>query len=176
LTVRKPKPSASRLGPSSRFQNQIRNRVRLRYERDVTRLDLDRFRPHALCHEAFEIGVDGPILRGDGIPAWLRPPCRVSGFAGEQGLMEWPLDRAEHLCLRFRQVARKITKASILAEASFAPSNMMPADAGGVGYFLGQGRVIFVSIRRSRSHIDNRRDVRMHTGVCNDHPGKRMPS
>src|SRR5215813_15355608 len=78
LRPRPSTPSASRLGPSSRFQNQIRNRVRLRYERDVTRLDLDRFRPHALCHEAFEIGVDGPILRGDGIPAWLRPPCRVS--------------------------------------------------------------------------------------------------
>src|SRR5262249_51457247 len=126
----------------SRFQNQIRNRVRLRYERDVTRLDLDRFRPHALCHEAFEIGVDGPIFRGDGIPAWLRPPCRVSGFAGEQGLMEWPLDRAEHLCLRFRQVAREITKESLLAEASFVAIEYDAGRRGRCGILLGQGRCV----------------------------------
>jgi hypothetical protein len=85
----------------------------------VTCFYLDRFRAHALGHEAFEIGVDGSIFGGHGIPAWLRPPCRVRGFAGEQGLMERPLNRVERLCLRFRQVAREITQESLLAQASF---------------------------------------------------------
>jgi hypothetical protein len=56
---------------TSRFQNQIRNRLRLRYQRNVTRLELDRLGGHSLCHEALEIRVDGPILRGHGVPAWL---------------------------------------------------------------------------------------------------------
>src|SRR5262249_14513635 len=56
---------------TSRFQNQIRNRLRLRYERNVTRFHLDRLGGHSLCHEALEIRIDGPILRRDGVPAWL---------------------------------------------------------------------------------------------------------
>ena len=75
--------------------NQVRDRIGLRYEGNVTRFYLDRFRAYPLGHEAFEIGVDGPIFSGHGIPAWLRPPCRVRGFAGEQGLMERPLDRVQ---------------------------------------------------------------------------------
>src|SRR5262249_15256503 len=104
---------------TSRFQNQIRNRLRLQYQRNVTRLDLDRLGSHSLCHEALEIRVDGPILRGHGVPAWLWPPCRVGGFAGEQGLMKRPLHREERPCLRFRQVAREITQESLFAQASF---------------------------------------------------------
>src|SRR5262249_15202680 len=117
-----------------------------------------------------------PIFRGDGMPAWLRPPCRVFGFAGEQGLMEWPLDCAERLCLRSRQVAREITKESLLAEASFVAIEYDAGRRRRRGILLGQGRVIFASIRRSRSHIDNRRDVRTHTGPRNDQSGKGMPS
>src|SRR5262249_5972949 len=56
---------------TSRLQNQIRNRLRLRYERNMTRLYLDRLGGHSLCHEALEIRIDGPILRGNGVPAWL---------------------------------------------------------------------------------------------------------
>jgi hypothetical protein len=41
--------------------------------------------------------------------------------------------------------------------------------------FFGQRCVIFASVWRSRSHVDNRRDLWMHAGVCDDHPGKRMP-
>ena len=85
----------------------------------MTGFHLNRFRAHAFRHEAFEIGVDRPILRGYGVPAWLRPPCRVRGFAGEQGLVEWPLDRVQRLGLLFRQVAREITQESLLAQASF---------------------------------------------------------
>jgi hypothetical protein len=40
---------------SSRLQDQVRDRVGLRYEGNVARLYLDRFRAHALRHEALEI-------------------------------------------------------------------------------------------------------------------------
>jgi hypothetical protein len=84
--------------------------------------------------------------------------------------MERPLDRVERLCLRFGQVTREITQKSLLAEAPFIA---IEHDAGRCRRrrkFLGQGRIIFASIRRSRSHIDNRRDVRMHTGAENECP------
>src|SRR5262249_46560976 len=41
-----------------RFQDQISDRVGLRYEGNVARLYLDCFRTHALGLEAFEISVD----------------------------------------------------------------------------------------------------------------------
>src|SRR5262249_6807041 len=85
----------------------------------VTCFYLDRFRAHALGHEAFEIGADGSIFGGHCIPARVRPSCRVRGLAGAQGLMERPLNRVERLCLRFRHVAREITQESLLAQASF---------------------------------------------------------
>ena len=85
----------------------------------MTGLDLDRFRAHALGHEALQLGIDRPILRRHGIPAWLRPPCGVDGFACKQFLVERPLDRVKRLCLRFRQVAREISQESLFAETSF---------------------------------------------------------
>jgi hypothetical protein len=48
---------------SCRLQDQIRDRVGLRYEGNVTRLYLDGFRAHALCHEALEIRIDRPVFR-----------------------------------------------------------------------------------------------------------------
>jgi hypothetical protein len=104
---------------TSRFQNQIRNRLRLGYQRNVTRVDLDRLGAHPLCHEALEIRVDGPILRRHRVPARLRTPCRVRGFASEQGPTKRPLHREERPCFRIRQVAREVPQKSLLAEASF---------------------------------------------------------
>src|SRR5262249_21477016 len=56
---------------TSRFKNQIRDGLGLGYERNVTRLHLDRLRGHSLCHEALKIRIDGSILRRDRVPAWL---------------------------------------------------------------------------------------------------------
>jgi hypothetical protein len=135
------------LGLTSRFQYQISNRLGLRDEGNVTGLDLDRFRAHALCHEALKIRVDRPILRRHGVPAWLRSPCRVRGFTCEQFLMKRPLDRVKRLRLCFGQVAREISEESFFAEASFIA---IEYDAGRRGWRrkrLGQRGVIFAGIR-----------------------------
>ena len=88
--------------------------------------------------------------------------------------MERLLHRVEHLRLRFRQVAGEIAQEGLLGEASFVA---VEHDAGRrrrrrIG--LGQRRVILARIRRPRRHIDQRRDVRMHAGLGDDHPGEGM--
>ena len=50
-------------------------------------LHFDALGAHALSHEAFEIGIDRPVLRGNGIEARLRPPGRLCGLAREQSLV-----------------------------------------------------------------------------------------
>src|SRR5436190_22052760 len=67
-----PKPASGYdLRLSCRLRDQIRHRVGLRYEGNVACFHLDRLRAHALRHEAFEIGIDCTVFRGDGIPARL---------------------------------------------------------------------------------------------------------
>src|ERR1700751_589285 len=92
-----------------RVQNEVRDGLGLRYERNLTRLHLDRLRSHSLCHEPLKIRIYRPIFRRDGVPAWFRPPCRLGGLPGEKSPVERPLHREERPCLRFRQVAREIT-------------------------------------------------------------------
>src|SRR5215472_9597436 len=60
-----------RLFLSSRFKDQARDRIGLRYEGKVACLDLDRRRAHALGHEALEIGIDRAVFRRHGVPARL---------------------------------------------------------------------------------------------------------
>jgi len=67
-----PKPASGYdLRLSRRLRDQIRDRVGLRYEGKVACFHLDRLRAHALRHEAFEIGINRAVFRGDGIPARL---------------------------------------------------------------------------------------------------------
>src|SRR6516225_9679882 len=98
----------------------------------------------------------------------------MCGLAREKSLLERPLHRVEHLCLRFWQIACEITQKSFLTETSFIAIKYDACRRGRRRKRLGQGGVILASVRRSRSHVDKRRDVRMHTGFSHDHSGKRM--
>src|SRR5215471_8144137 len=51
-----------RLFLSSRFEDQGRDRIGLRYEGKMACLDLDRRRAHALGHEALKIGIDRAVF------------------------------------------------------------------------------------------------------------------
>src|SRR5258707_15024635 len=101
------------------FQDQPGDLVRLGYQRQVTRLHFDGLGAHALGHEAFEIGIDRPVFRRNGIETRLRPPGRMRRLAREQSLVERLLDRIKDLRLRFRQVAGEIAQERSPAEASF---------------------------------------------------------
>src|SRR5258708_12285399 len=108
------------------FQDQPRDLVGLRYQRQVTRLHFDGLGAHALGHEAFEIGIDRPVFRRNGIETRLRPPGRMRRLAREQSLLERLLDRIKDLRLRFRQVAGEIAQERSLADASFIAAENKP--------------------------------------------------
>src|ERR1700674_2909108 len=88
-------------------------------QREVACFHLDRSCAHSFGHEALEIRVDRPIFGGDRIETRLRTPRRLRGLAGEQRLIKRLLDSVKYLRLRFRQVAREVTKEGCLGEASF---------------------------------------------------------
>ena len=88
--------------------------------------------------------------------------------------MERLLDRIEHLGLRLRQVAGEIAQERLFAKPSFIAVEHDAGRRRRRRICLGQRRVVLARIRRARRHIDERRDVRMHAGLGDDHAGEGM--
>src|SRR2546430_16887127 len=108
----------------------------MRDQGEVACLPFDGLGAHPLGHEAFQIGIVRPVVRGNGIETRLRPPGRMRGLVREQSLLERLLDRIENLRLRFgRSPAKSRRNAASLRRPS-SPSKTIPADAGGVGNVL----------------------------------------
>jgi hypothetical protein len=51
---------------------------------DVAAGDLSHFGAHPLSNEPFHVGVDGAVVLGDNVPAWLRSPGGSFDFRAEQ--------------------------------------------------------------------------------------------
>ena len=95
----------------------------------MARLHLDRLRAHALRHEALGIRIDRPVLRGHGIPARLRSPCRVGRLIGKQCPLERRLNGVENARLVGRQVAAKSRRKASSLSLPSSPDQTMPAEA-----------------------------------------------
>ena len=78
-----PEPEASLAALSRGFQDELGNLVGMRDQREMACLHLDGLGAHPLGHKAFEIGIDRPVFRGNGIETRLRPPGRMRGLARE---------------------------------------------------------------------------------------------
>jgi len=159
---------------SGRFQYQVRNRIGLRYERNVACFDLDRLRAHALRHEALQVRVDSPVFRRDGVPARLRSPCRVGGLVVEQRPFERNLDGVENPRSIGGQVAGEVAQKCLLTQ----PSLVVGEDDAGGGRWcwkaLGQGRVVFVRIGRARRDVNDGRNLGIDAGLGEDHAAEGM--
>jgi hypothetical protein len=64
------------------LQDQLGDNVRLGDQREMARLHLDRGRAHPFGHEAFEIGIDRPVLGRDSVKARLRLLGRLASEGG----------------------------------------------------------------------------------------------
>src|SRR6476620_4326410 len=98
---------------SGGFEDQPRDFLRVRDQREMAGLHLDGLGAHPLGHEALEIGIDRAVLGRNRIEARFRTPRGLRGLSREESLLERLLNRIEHLRLRFRQVAREITHESL---------------------------------------------------------------
>ena len=56
------------------LQDQVRDRIGVRDQRQVARLNLDRLRTHPLGHETLQVGIDRSVLGGHGIEGGLAAP------------------------------------------------------------------------------------------------------
>jgi hypothetical protein len=83
---------------ASSVQDQIGDLVRMRDQRQMTGLNLDRLGLHPIGHEALQLGRDRPVFRGDGVPTRLRPPGRLSRLPRKQGVRDASLHGVEDAC------------------------------------------------------------------------------
>src|ERR1700722_7862716 len=65
---------------------------------------------HALGHSALQIGVDGAVVLGDDVPAWLRLPSGSPGFRLEQVGFGDALSRPNELLLLLRKISAEILR------------------------------------------------------------------
>jgi|HubBroStandDraft_3_1064219.scaffolds.fasta_scaffold105510_2 hypothetical protein len=63
--------------------NQIKHSMRLKEHPNVTGAQLDSRGAHRLRCEAFQIGMDGTVIRSDDVPAWFDLPSRALGLPRE---------------------------------------------------------------------------------------------
>src|ERR1700690_3889461 len=73
---------------SGGFEDQVRDFIGMRDQREMAGLHLDRLGAHALGHEPLEVRIDRAVLGRNGVVSRLRSPCRVRGLAGEQSFVE----------------------------------------------------------------------------------------
>jgi hypothetical protein len=72
-------------------------------------LHLDGLGAHALGHETFEIRIDRPVFRGNGIETRLRPPGRMRGLSREESLLERLLDRGARAAYRAEPARHRLS-------------------------------------------------------------------
>ena len=101
---------------------------------------LDRRGAHALGHEAFQIGMDGPILGGNDVPARFGFPCRAFDLLREQVGDRYGLSRPDELLLRLGQIAREIPDAVRLQPDP-------PIGDLDVGEDVGDGKLLLQALR-----------------------------
>src|SRR3954470_19483403 len=80
---------------ASGAQDQLGDLPRMRDQRQVPRVELDRLGLHALGEEALKLRRGGAIAFGDGVPGRLRTPGRNRRPVSEQGGGDVPLDGVE---------------------------------------------------------------------------------
>ena len=94
-------------------------------------LDLDRLRAHPLGHEALQVGIDRPVLGGNGIEARLGAPCGIRRLFRRQRLLERLLNRVEDAGFLRRQVAPEVVQECFLGQ----PAPIVVEDNAGGGWW-----------------------------------------
>ena len=141
------------------LQDQVGDRVGVRDQRQVARLDFDRLRAHPLGHETLQVGIDRPVLGGHGIEGWLGAPGGIRRLFCRQRFLEGLLNRVEDARLFRRQVAREVAEECLLVKSAPMVVENNPAEAGASGSSRQRG-IVLAGIGCPCGDVDEGGDLR----------------
>ena len=147
-------PAASRI----RFGHLLR----MRHQREVAGVELDRGRVHALGEEALEVGIDGLVVLRHRVPGRLRVPRSLRGAAGEDRGGGRPLHGVELPGLLRLHAIGKIFQEGVFGELCVAVVLLtMPARTGPAGNCFDSATKSSFGIGRACGDVDEAGDLRV---------------
>src|SRR6516162_439514 len=87
--------------------NNVQHKFGLGQHGDMTAVGFEDCCPHALCDEALQFGLDGLVLDGHNVPAWLGSPCRSFNLLIEQVRCRRSMRGPDEFLLMLRQITGK---------------------------------------------------------------------
>src|SRR6516225_5727876 len=139
----------------------------------MTAVGLEDCCPHALCDEALQFGLDGPVLGGDDVPAWLGSPCRSFNLLIEQIRCRRSMCGPDEILLRLRQITGKGRYTIWLQPNTPIGQFDMREDIRGGKLFL-QALRRLISIWRKRSDVNESGHTSVRPGGSDDGSSIRM--
>src|SRR5262249_16462530 len=149
------------------FSNNVQHKLGLRQHRDMTAVGLEDRCPHALCDEALQLGLDGLVLGGYDVPAWLGSPGGSFNLLIEEIRCRRSMCCPDKFLLMLRQITGKGRNAVWFQPNTPVCHFNMREDVCGRKLFL-QTSCRFVSIWRKRSDVNESGDTSVRPGGSDD--------
>ena len=125
--------------------------------------------PHALCDEAFQIGLDGSVFRGYDVPAWLGSPSGSFNLLIEEIRSGRRMCCPDEFLLMLWQITRKRRNTVWFQPNTSICHFYMREDICGRKLFL-QTFCSLVSVWREGSDVDERCNTGVRPGSSDDGP------
>ena len=152
----------------------VEHKARVREHRDVAAGDLGCGGAHPLSNEPFHVWVDGAVILGNDVPAWLRSPGSSSDFRVEQVRSRHALRRPNELLFLLGQIACE----TVDAFRKEPDTSVRDFDVGEDVRF-GEVRLLclrcLVGVRSKRGDIDQPGNAVVRSGAGDDAPAVRVP-
>src|SRR5579863_4485620 len=160
--------------PSRRFivarskQNQIRDFLRVRHQRYVTRIKFDGRRVHALGQKSLELGTDRAVCSRYLIPRRFSSPCSSSGLCVWQRVGAPPLNGIKSSRTGRIEVAGKILEERRLAQPKESIDPYHPCTRGRLWELRRQRTKVLARVWRASRHVHQRRHLGIIAGFADD--------
>src|SRR5262245_12606532 len=149
------------------FSNNVQHKLGLRQHGDMTAVGFEDRCPHALRDEALQLGLDGLVLGGYDVPAWLGSPGGSFNLLIEEIRCRRSMRCPDELLLMLRQITGKGRNAIWFQPNTSVCHFNMREDVCGRKLFL-QTLCRLVSIWRKRSDVNESGDTGVRPGGSDD--------
>src|SRR5262245_55653355 len=149
------------------FSNNVQHKLGLRQHGDMTAVGFEDRCPHALCDEALQLGLDGLVLGGYDVPAWLGSPGCSFNLLIEEIRCRRSMCCPDEFLLMLRQITGKGRNAVWFQPNTSVCHFNMREYVCGRKLFL-QTLCRFISIWRKRSDVNESGDTSVRPGGSDD--------